>query len=79
MSPSFQTIASLAIVALAVTWLFWRVLAKRNKPGCGGGCGCPASEIKATLKTKTVNEPEIQRTTAKIFAERQEPLRKLAR
>ncbi len=50
MSSSLQTLASLAIVALAVTWLFWRVLAKRNKPGCGGDCGCPATEIKAALK-----------------------------
>jgi hypothetical protein len=50
-SASFQSIAALVIVALAVTWLGWRMLAKR-KPGCGGGCGCPASEIKATLKPK---------------------------
>ena len=53
MSSSFQSIAALAIVAIAITWLLWRVLAKRNQPGCGGGCGCPASEIKATLKSKT--------------------------
>jgi ABC-type nickel/cobalt efflux system permease component RcnA len=51
-SSSFQSIAALALVALAAAWLLWRVLAKRNQPGCGGGCGCPASEIKATLKSK---------------------------
>jgi hypothetical protein len=47
---SFQTIAALAIVALAVTGLIWRSVAKSAKPGCGGGCGCPSSEIKAKLK-----------------------------
>jgi len=52
MSPSFQTIAALALVALSASWLLWRTLAKR-KAGCGGDCGCPASEIKATLKPKS--------------------------
>lgn len=52
MSSPFQSIAALAIVAVAVMWLLWRVLAKRNQPGCGGDCGCPASEIKASLKPK---------------------------
>ena len=51
MSSAFQTIAALAIVAAAAGCLLWRALAKR-KAGCGGGCGCPASEIKATLKPK---------------------------
>ena len=51
MSSSFQTVAALAIVAFAAGWLLWRSLAKR-KAGCGGDCGCPASEIKATLKPK---------------------------
>ena len=35
----------------AAVWLLWRAFAKR-KAGCGGGCGCPAAEIKATLKPK---------------------------
>ena len=78
MSSSFQTIAALAIVAVAVAWLLWRTLSKRNKPGCGGGCGCPASEIKATLKSKIPDEADVQGTTDKLFADRKELLRKLA-
>ena len=50
MSPAFQTLAALAIVAIAATWLVWRSLAKRKNPGCGGDCGCPSSELKAKLK-----------------------------
>jgi len=49
MSQSFQTVAALAIAALALVWLIWRSVAKSSKPGCGGGCGCPSSEIKAKL------------------------------
>jgi attachment p12 family protein len=51
MSSSFQTLTALALVALATGWLLWRAFAKR-KAGCGGGCGCPSAEIKASLKTK---------------------------
>jgi FeoB-associated Cys-rich membrane protein len=51
MSSSLQTIAALAIVAVTAGWLLWRAFAKRQA-GCGGGCGCPSAEIKATLKTK---------------------------
>jgi hypothetical protein len=47
-----QTIAALVLVALAAGWLLWRAVAKRGKPGCGGDCGCPASEMKAALKPK---------------------------
>jgi hypothetical protein len=46
MSPQFQTLAALVIVALAATWLVWRALAKK-KSGCGGNCGCPSSAIKS--------------------------------
>ena len=46
MSSDFQTIAALIIVALAVTWLITRAWRKHRAPGCGGDCGCPASEIK---------------------------------
>jgi hypothetical protein len=46
MSPALQSILALALVALAVVWLVRRSLAKK-KAGCGGDCGCPASEVKA--------------------------------
>jgi len=47
MSPTLQTILALALVALAAAWLVRRSLAKRKHRGCGGDCGCPASEVKA--------------------------------
>jgi len=47
MSPTLQSIIALAIVALAVIWLVRRSLAKKKAAGCGGDCGCPASEVKA--------------------------------
>jgi hypothetical protein len=46
MSPTLQSIIALAIVALAVAWLVRRSLAKKKSAGCGGDCGCPASEVK---------------------------------
>jgi len=46
MSQNFQTIAALVIVALTATWLVWRAIARRRKPGCGGDCGCPTQELK---------------------------------
>jgi hypothetical protein len=46
MSPTLQSIFALAIVALAVTWLVRRSLAKKKAGGCGGDCGCPASDVK---------------------------------
>jgi hypothetical protein len=51
MSSDFQTIAALVIVALAATWLIARAVGKRSKPGCGGDCGCPASEIKTKSRS----------------------------
>ena len=50
MTAEFQTIAALVVVALAATGLIVRTLLKRRKPGCGGGCGCPSSEIKSKLR-----------------------------
>ena len=51
MSSDFQTIAALVVVvALAAAGLIVRAVLKRRKPGCGGGCGCPSSEIKAKLR-----------------------------
>lgn len=49
MSPTVQSILALAIVALTVIWLVRRSLAKK-KSGCGGDCGCPASEVKAAAE-----------------------------
>lgn len=50
MSPEFQTIAALGVVAIAAIWLVVRTLAKRKNPGCGGECGCEAAELKGKLK-----------------------------
>jgi hypothetical protein len=50
MSPQFQTIAALVVVAFAATWLIARTVAKRKNPGCSGDCGCEATELKAKLK-----------------------------
>ena len=46
MSSALQSIIALAIVAIAAIWLVRRSLAKK-KAGCGGECGCPASDVKA--------------------------------
>jgi len=46
MTPEIQTLAALAVVAVAATWLVLRALAKRKSPGCGGDCGCPHQELK---------------------------------
>jgi hypothetical protein len=50
MSPQLQTAAALLIVAAAATWLLVRSFSKRTKPGCGGGCGCPSTEIRSKLR-----------------------------
>jgi hypothetical protein len=50
MSEQFQTIAALIVVAVAVTWLVARAIAKRKNPGCGGDCGCPTSDLKSRGK-----------------------------
>jgi hypothetical protein len=52
MSPEVQTLAALALVAVAAIWLTWRALAARRKPGCGGGCGCTAEELKAKARRR---------------------------
>lgn len=46
MSPEIQSILALVIVALAVTWLVFRALAKRKNPGCGSDCGAVSPELK---------------------------------
>lgn len=50
MSPALQTLAALIVVAIAATWLLWRVFAPKKKPGCGGDCGCATDPLKAKLK-----------------------------
>jgi hypothetical protein len=50
MNSSLQTYLALVVVAIAVTWLAWRALAKKKNPGCGGDCGCATDELKAKLK-----------------------------
>jgi len=49
MSSRFQAVAALEIVALAAAALVRRWIVARRNPGCGGGCGCPASETRAKL------------------------------
>ncbi len=51
MTAEIQTLIALAVVAVTAAWLVLRAIAKRKNPGCGGDCGCPASEIKAKLKS----------------------------
>ena len=46
MSPAVQSLAALAVVAVAATWLTLRALAKRRNPGCGGDCGAVSPEVK---------------------------------
>ena len=46
MTPTVQTIMALAIVALAVTWLVHRSLAKKKAGGCGDDCGAVSPEMK---------------------------------
>ena len=49
MSFDFQTLAALVVVAVAATLLVWRVVGKKDR-GCGGDCGCAATDLKAKLK-----------------------------
>ncbi len=44
MSPEFQTLSALAVVAVAAIWLTLRALAKRRTPGCGHDCACPGKQ-----------------------------------
>lgn len=50
MTPTVQTALALGIVSVTVLILVFRALAKRRNPGCGGECGCPASEIRAKAR-----------------------------
>jgi hypothetical protein len=51
MTAEIQTIIALALVAFAATWLVLRAIAKRKSPGCGGDCGCAASELKTKIRS----------------------------
>jgi hypothetical protein len=46
MSPAFQTIAALVVVACAAIWLVLRANAKRKNPGCGSDCGAVSPQMK---------------------------------
>jgi len=50
MNAEAQTLAALAVVAVAAVWLVLRALAKRKNPGCGGDCGCATGDFKAKLQ-----------------------------
>ncbi len=44
MSPEFQTLSALAVVAVAAIWLTLRALAKLLTPGGGHDCACPSKQ-----------------------------------
>ena len=52
MAPEYQTLAALLVVATAAVWLVMRGFARRRKPGCGGDCGCPSSDLKEKVRAK---------------------------
>jgi hypothetical protein len=52
MSPQVQSYLALIVVAMAVAGLVWRYRRKRQKPGCGGECGCAASDLKPKFRAK---------------------------
>jgi hypothetical protein len=47
---NWQTPLALLVVAITLALLIRSAWKKRRKPGCGGDCGCPTSEIKTQLK-----------------------------
>jgi hypothetical protein len=47
MNADFQTIAALAVVALAATWLIGRTFFKRHSSGCGNDhCSAVSRDVK---------------------------------
>jgi hypothetical protein len=46
MSPEFQTVAALIVVALAAAYLFSRAFRKRKNPGCGTDCGAISPQMR---------------------------------
>ncbi|MFM9954705.1 MAG: FeoB-associated Cys-rich membrane protein [Opitutaceae bacterium] len=47
MTTEFQTLAALALVALAATWLVRRAFAKKQNPDCGSDCGCASKKVSS--------------------------------
>ena len=52
MSPPLQTFVALVIVAAAVICFALRWWRSRNKPGCGGGCGCPVHKKTSLVESE---------------------------
>jgi hypothetical protein len=47
MTPEFQSVAALGIVALTLLAFAVRAWRQRRRPaGCGGGCACPSVKFK---------------------------------
>lgn len=46
MAAEFQTLAALALVALAAAYLVRAYFKKRAVPGCGDNCGAVSPEVK---------------------------------
>ena len=50
MFTDWQTPLALLVVAVTLGLLLRGAWKKRQKPGCGGNCGCPSQNIKSRLK-----------------------------
>jgi len=50
MFTDWQTPLALFVVAVTLALLIRGAWKKRQKPGCGGNCGCPSQDIKTRLK-----------------------------
>jgi hypothetical protein len=50
MNSTTQTLLALLVVGLTMVWFVVRFLKNRKNPGCGGGCACPSTDLKAQLK-----------------------------
>ncbi len=59
MTPQIQTLLALVAVLAAAGWLLRRSVKKRQQPGCGGDCGCPASEFKERIREQD-KAPELR-------------------
>lgn len=63
MTTEFQTLAALALVALAATWLVRRAFAKKQNPDCGSDCGCASK--KFPQRPGALTQPEAAREPTK--------------